>query len=56
MTIDERLEVFTQTMVVLATTHRENQAAMTRFVLGMDDSIARLARVAERLRDLEERQ
>jgi hypothetical protein len=55
MTIDE-LEALTQTMVVLATTHRQSQAAMTRFVLAMDDSIARLAHTAERLRDLEERQ
>jgi hypothetical protein len=67
MTIDERLEALTQTVESLASIHRDNEAAMTRFAQGVNDSVARLTRILEahdivldeheeRLKDLEEKQ
>ncbi|MGA3024339.1 MAG: hypothetical protein ABSF98_06185 [Bryobacteraceae bacterium] len=54
MTIDERLEALTQTVEPLATMHRDNEAAMTRFettmtrfAQGVNDSVTRLTRIIE---------
>ena len=47
MPIDERLEALTQTVELLATMHRDNEAAMARFAEGVHDSVARLTRILE---------
>ncbi len=54
MTIDERLEALTQSVESIATMHRDNEAALTRFettitrfAQGVNDSVTRLTRILE---------